>query len=91
MATTQQSDITRYFKPDYEFHDDPMDKDSFKMRKLKWIIDYKLSPGERDLFLLYTENDANCAKMARHYDVPISTMRIKLLSIKNKIKYYYDH
>ena len=78
----------KYYPEDFAFNDDVLDEDSEKIRKIKWIIDHKLSIGEKEIFLLYTHNNSNYHKTAKLLNCSVTTARNKILIIRTKIKSY---
>ena len=76
------------YKEDFAFNDDIFDEDSEKIRKIKWIIDHKLSIGEKEIFLLYAHNNSNYHKTAKLLNCSVTTVRNKILIIRAKIKSY---
>jgi len=70
---------------DWDFNNTIWDEDDERIRKIKWIIKYKLSPGERDLIILYTHNNSNYHTMARLLGCSVTTCRNKICQIRNKI------
>ena len=76
------------YKEDFAFNDDIFDEDSEKIRKIKWIIDHKLSIGEKEIFLLYAHNNSNYHKTAKLLNCSVTTARNKILIIRAKIKSY---
>lgn len=76
------------YKEDFAFNDDIFDEDSEKIRKIKWIIDHKLSIGEKQIFLLYAHNNSNYHKTARILGCSVTTARNKIMIIRAKIKSY---
>ena len=78
----------KYYPEDFAFNDDVLDEDSEKIRKIKWIIDHKLSIGEKEVFLLYTHNNSNYHKTAKLLNCSVTTARNKIMIIRAKIKSY---
>lgn len=78
----------KYYPEDFAFNDDVLDEDSEKIRKIKWIIDNKLSIGEKEIFLLYTHNNSNYHKTAKLLNCSVTTARNKVLQIRKKILSY---
>lgn len=76
------------YKEDFAYNDNIWDEDSEKIRKIKWIIDNKLSIGEKEIFLLYTHNNSNYHKTAKLLNCSVTTARNKILIIRAKIKSY---
>lgn len=76
------------YKEDFAFNDDIFDEDSEKIRKIKWIIDHKLSIGEKEIFLLYAHNNSNYHKTAKLLNCSVTTARNKVLQIRKKILSY---
>lgn len=78
----------QYYPEDFCFNDDIFDSDDEKIRKIKWIIDNKLSVGEKEIFLLYVHNDSNYHKLSRILGCSVTTCRNKICIIRNRIKSY---
>ena len=78
------------YKEDFEFHDDIWDSDDERIRLLKWIIDNKLSIGEKEIFLLYTHNNSNYHKTAKILGCSVTTARNKIIQIRKKILRFYE-
>lgn len=93
MSDTSTNAVQPYpswkpYKEDFAYNDNIWDEDSEKIRKIKWIIDNKLSIGEKEIFLLYTHNNANYHKTAKLLNCSVTTARNKILIIRAKIKSY---
>ena len=78
----------QYYPEDFAYNDNIWDEDSDKIRKIKWVIDNKLSIGEKEIFLLYTHNNSNYHKTATLLNCSVTTARNKILIIRAKIKSY---
>lgn len=81
----------QFYPEDFCFNDDIWDEDSERIRRLKWIIDNKLSIGEKEIFLLYTHNDSNYHKTAKILGCSVTTARNKIIQIRKKIMSFYDN
>lgn len=81
----------KYYPEDFAFNDDIWDDDSERIRKIKWVIDNKLSIGEKEIFLLYTHNNSNYHKTAKILGCSVTTARNKILQIRKKILSFYDN
>ena len=79
------------YPEDFQFNDDIWDEDSERIRRLKWIIDNKLSIGEKEIFLLYTHNNSNYHKTAKILGCSVTTARNKIIQIRKKIMSFYDN
>ena len=93
MSDTSTNAVQPYpswkpYKEDFAYNDNIWDEDSEKIRKIKWIIDNKLSIGEKEIFLLYTHNNANYHKTAKILNCSVTTARNKIMIIRAKIKSY---
>lgn len=75
----------KYYPEDFAYNDNIWDEDSEKIRKIKWIIDHKLSIGEKEIFLLYTHNNANYHELGRLLGCSSTTARNKIIQIREKI------
>ena len=73
------------YKEDFAFNDNIWDEDSEKIRKIKWVIDNKLSIGEKEIFLLYTHNNSNYHELGRLLGCSSTTARNKIIQIREKI------
>ena len=73
------------YPEDFEYSDDIFNEDSEQILRIKWIIDNKLSVGEKDIFLLYVHNDSNYHKLSRILGCSVTCARYKILSIRKKI------
>lgn len=80
----------QYYPEDFEFNDSIWDEDSERLRKLKWIIDNRLSIGEKEIFLLYTHNNSNYHKLSKLLGCSVTTARNKIIQIRKKIISYYE-
>ena len=78
----------KYYPEDFAYNDNIWDDDSEKIRKIKWVIDNKLSIGEKEIFLLYAHNNSNYHKTAKLLNCSLTTARNKILNIREKIKSY---
>ena len=93
MSDTSTNAVQPYpswkpYKEDFAYNDNIWDEDSEKIRKIKWIIDNKLSIGEKEIFLLYTHNNSNYHKTAKLLNCSVTTARNKIMIIRAKIKSY---
>lgn len=73
------------YEEDFMFDDDIFNDEDERIRKIKWVIDNKLSIGEKEIFLLYTHNDSNYHKVARILGCSVTTARNKIIQIRKKI------
>lgn len=73
------------YPEDFEFHDDIWDSDDDRIRHIKWVIDNKLTVGEKELFLLYTHNNSNYRKLGRIVGCSATTARNRISQIRKKI------
>ena len=78
----------KYYPEDFAYNDNIWDDDSEKIRKIKWVIDHKLSIGEKEIFLLYAHNNSNYHKTAKLLNCSVTTAHSKILIIRAKIKSY---
>ena len=81
----------KYYPEEFAYNDNIWDEDSEKIRKIKWIIDNKLSIGEKEIFLLYAHNNSNYHKTAKLLNCSVTTARNKVLQIRKKILSFYDN
>lgn len=75
----------KYYPEDFAFNDNIWDGDSEKIRKIKWVIENKLSVGEREIFLLYVHNNSNYHELGRLLGCSSTTARTKIIQIREKI------
>lgn len=80
----------QYYPEDFIPSDDIMSDDDDRIHRLKEIICRELTVGEREIWLLYTHNDANYHEAARLLGCSISTARKRIIMIRNKILKLYD-
>lgn len=78
------------YEEDFKFNDDIWDSDDERIRKIKWIIDNKLSIGEKEIFLLYTHNNSNYHKTSKILGCSVTTARNRIIQIRKKIINYYE-
>lgn len=81
----------QYYPEDYAPDDDVMDEDDADVHALKHIIWEHLTIGEREIWLLYTHNNANYHEAARLLGCSISTARKRIMMIREKILKIYDN
>jgi len=79
------------YPEDFQFNDSIWDEDSDRIRMLKWIIDNKLSIGEKEIFLLYVHNNSNYHKTAKILGCSVTTARNRIIQIRKKILSFYDN
>lgn len=77
---------TEEFDPDTTIWKDP----ESKAERIKFIIKYLLSPGDRALFIIYARNDYNVIKFSKAMDVSYGVAKRKIWQIKVNIKKIYD-
>lgn len=75
----------KYYPEDFAYNDNIWDGDSEKIRKIKWVIENKLSVGEREIFLLYAHNNSNYHELGRLLGCSSTTARNKIIQIREKI------
>ena len=73
------------YPEDFSYSDDIFNEDEEQIIRIKWIVDNKLSIGEKEIFLLYTHNDSNYHKVARILGCSVTTARNKIIQIRKKI------
>ena len=80
-------DILLYYPEDYSFNEnDIFNEDSEQIRKIKWIIDNKLTDSEKVIFLMYTERNASASATAKVLHCTPATVRNYINRIRQKIK-----
>ena len=81
------NDNLLYHPEDYSFDEnDIFNEDSEQIRKIKWIIENKLTPSEKTIFLMYTERNASASSTARILKCTPATVRNYINRIRQKIK-----
>ena len=81
------NDNLLYYPEDYSFDEnDIFSEDSEQIRKIKWIIDNKLTPSEKTIFLMYTERNASASSTAKVLKCTPATVRNYINRIRQKIK-----
>ena len=54
------NDNLLYYPEDYSYDEnDIFSEDSEQIRKIKWVIDNKLTPSEKTIFLMYTDRNTS--------------------------------
>ena len=79
-------DILLYYPEDYSFESDIFNEDSEQIRKIKWIIDNKLTDSEKTIFLMYTERNSSASATAKVLNCTPATVRNYINRIRQKIK-----
>ena len=79
-------DILLYYPEDYSFESDIFNEDSEQIRKIKWIIDNKLTDSEKTIFLMYTERNSSASATAKVLHCTPATVRNYINRIRQKIK-----
>ena len=79
-------DILLYYPEDYSFENDIFNEDSEQIRKIKWIIDNKLTDSEKTIFLMYTDRNASASATAKVLNCTPATVRNYINRIRQKIK-----
>ena len=79
-------DILLYYPEDYSFENDIFNEDSEQIRKIKWIIDNKLTDSEKTIFLMYTDRNASASATAKVLRCTPATVRNYINRIRQKIK-----
>ena len=81
------NDKLLYCPEEYSFDEnDIFSEDSEQIRKIKWIIDNKLTPSEKTIFLMYTERNSSASATARILKCTPATVRNYINRIRQKIK-----
>ena len=81
------NDILLYYPEDYSFDEnDIFSEDSEQIRKIKWVIDNKLTPSEKTIFLMYTDRNASASATAKILKCTPATVRNYINRIRQKIK-----
>ena len=80
-------DILLYYPEDYSLDvNDIFNEDSEQIRKIKWIIDNKLTDSEKTIFLMYTERNSSASATAKVLHCTPATVRNYINRIRQKIK-----
>ena len=79
-------DILLYYPEDYSFESDIFNEDSEQIRKIKWIIDNKLTDSEKTIFLMYTDRNSSASATAKVLNCTPATVRNYINRIRQKIK-----
>mgnify|MGYP003469742685 CR=1 FL=1 len=80
-------DILLYYPEDYSFDEnDIFNEDSEQIRKIKWIIDNKLTDSEKAIFLMYTDRNSSASATAKVLHCTPATVRNYINRIRQKIK-----
>ena len=82
------NDNLLYYPEDYSFDEnDIFNEDSEQIRKIKWVIDTKLTPSEKTIFLMYTDRNASASATAKILKCTPATVCNYINRIRQKIKY----
>jgi DNA-directed RNA polymerase specialized sigma24 family protein len=90
MSDTSTNAVQPYpdwkpYEEDFVFNDSIWDSDDERIRHIKWVIDNKLSVGEREIFILYAHNNSNYRKLSRLLGCSATTARNRISQIRKKI------
>ena len=69
---------------EYEYNDSIFNEEDFKISKIKWIVENKLSQSDRIILLLYCELGSQ-RKVGKMLGVSGSTINIEMKRIRKKI------
>lgn len=86
QSTSDGLDDILYYPEDYSFESDIFNEDSEQIRKIKWIIDNKLTDSEKTIFLMYTERNSSASATAKVLHCTPATVRNYINRIRQKIK-----
>lgn len=86
QSTSDILDDILYYPEDYSFDSDIFNEDSEQIRKIKWIIDNKLTDSEKTIFLMYTHRYASASATAKVLNCTPATVRNYINRIRQKIK-----
>ena len=86
QSTNDSLDDILYYPEDYSFTSDIFNEDSEQIRKIKWIIDNKLTESEKTIFLMYTERNSSASATAKVLNCTPATVRNYINRIRQKIK-----
>lgn len=82
--------LYRESRADYAFNADPCAADSLRVRRLKWVLAYRLDAPERILAIMANEVDS-IRKLATMLGVAKSTLGDEVKRIKDKILQEYKN
>ena len=88
MKYTPCNELEYYFPEDYQYNDCIFSEDEFKLSKIKWIIDNKLTNNEKIFFLIFVENYSNYTKTSKIIGCSTPTIKKYINLINKKIKSY---
>lgn len=88
LATAVQ--LYRECHAEYTFDADPCAADSLRLRRVKWVLAYRLDASERILAILANEVES-IRKLAQMLGVAKSTLGDELKRIKDKILTEYKN
>lgn len=88
MKYTPCNELEYYFPEDYQYNDCIFSEDEFKLSKIKWIIDNKLTNNEKIFFLIFVENYSNYTKTSKIIGCSTPTLKKYINLINKKIKSY---
>ena len=86
QSTSDSLDDILYYPEDFSFDNDIFNEDSEQIRKIKWIIDNKLTESEKTIFLMYTERNSSASATAKVLNCTPATVRNYINRIRQKIK-----
>lgn len=81
----ENPDTILYYPEDFNYSMDILNQDEYRISKIKWVIDNKLTTNERTIFLTFTHNYSNYAKTSRIVKCSIPTLRKYISLIRTKI------
>ena len=88
MKYTPCNELEYYYPEDYQYNDCIFSEDEFKLSKIKWIIDNKLTNNEKIFFLIFVENYSNYTKTSKIIGCSTPTLKKYINLINKKIKSY---
>ena len=88
MKYTPCNELEYYFPEDYRYNDCIFSEDEFKLSKIKWIIDNKLTNNEKIFFFFFVENYSNYTKTSKIIGCSTPTLKKYINLINKKIKSY---
>lgn len=88
MKYTPCNELEYYFPEDYQYNDCIFSEDEFKLSKIKWIIDNKLTNNEKIFFLIFVDNYSNYTKTSKIIGCSTPTLKKYINLINKKIKSY---
>ena len=87
-TTSRTADIGRTYREirrDYVFRDDPFCEDDVKVRRVKWVVENRLTQADRTIILLYAEI-GSYRKLGRRLGLSHTTVKNEVHRIRRIIQ-----